>query len=85
MIQESEIEAGIIRLAGARGADASICPSDVARALATEWRCLLGPVRRVAARLAAEGQIDVLRKGKPIDPAALRGVVRLRIRRAGQA
>ncbi len=80
MINEPEIEAGILRLTAARGPAASICPSDVARDLATEWRPLLGPVRRAAARLAAEGRIEVLRKGKPIDPADLRGVIRLRAR-----
>ena len=65
---------------------ASICPSEAARALAPagapdDWRPLMGPVRRVAAGLAREGRIDILRKGKPIDPEALRGVIRLRARR----
>jgi len=75
------IEAAILALAGARGPGASICPSEVARALAPDaWRPLLGAVRRGAAGLAAEGRIDILRKGKPIAPADLRGVIRLRIR-----
>jgi len=78
------IEAAILDVAGARGADGSITPEDVARALAGErWRPLLGAVRRAAASLAAAGRIDILRKGKPIDPAEVRGVIRLRIRDAG--
>jgi hypothetical protein len=79
--EHQAIERTILALAGARGAEGSISPSDVAQALAGEaWRPLLGAVRRVAAGLAATGRIDILRKGKPIDPAELHGVVRLRIR-----
>ena len=84
------IAATILALAAARGVGASISPSEVAQALAPEdapqdWRPLLGPVRRAAADLAAVGRIDILRKGKPIDPAELRGVVRLRIRAGAPA
>jgi hypothetical protein len=85
MIDDGTIEAGILRLTGARGAAASISPSEVAQALAADWRPLLGRVRRAAARLAETGQIDILRKGKPIDPAELRGVIRLRKRADGAA
>lgn len=73
----------ILELAAERGPAASICPSEAARALAgagPDWRSLLAPVRRVAAALARGGQIDILRHGKPIDPAAMRGVIRLRVR-----
>ena len=80
MTETRTIEAEILRLAAERGPAASICPSEVARALDANWRPLLGPVRREAARLAAAGRIDILRHGKPVDAAALRGVIRLRIR-----
>ncbi len=71
------IEAEILRQTDAR--DGSICPSEVARALAPEaWRPLMGPVRQGARRLAEAGRIDILRKGKPVAPEALRGVIRLR-------
>ena len=73
----------ILRQTAARGADKSICPSEVARALAPEddaWRRLMGAVRATAIRLAREGQVEVLRKCKPVDSAAeIRGVIRLRI------
>ncbi|MCW8085415.1 DUF3253 domain-containing protein [Sabulicella glaciei] len=76
------IRAEILRLAGDRGADRSICPSEVARALAPEaWRPLMHRVRREAAALATEGQMEILRKGKPIAPEAMHGVIRLRIAR----
>ncbi len=79
-VDETLIEAEILRLAAARGPAGSISPSDVAQSLAPEWRPLLGPVRRVATRLAAEGRIDILRKGKPVPPESVRGVIRLRTR-----
>jgi len=78
------IAAEILRQTAARGADKSICPSEVARALEPSedaWRRLMGAVRAAAIRLAREGRVEVLRKGKPVDPAAeIRGVIRLRIR-----
>ncbi|WP_137176426.1 DUF3253 domain-containing protein [Roseomonas sp. AR75] len=83
MIARDQIEAEILRQTLTRGGDKSVCPSEVARALATDeagWRSLLGAVRSAAIRLAQAGKIDVLRKGKPVDPGAeIRGVIRLRI------
>jgi len=77
----------ILRQTAARGAGKSICPSEVARALEpdeTAWRRLMMPVREAAIRLAREGRIEVLRKGKPVDPAAeIRGVIRLRVVEGG--
>ncbi|MCK8783007.1 DUF3253 domain-containing protein [Roseomonas sp. NAR14] len=71
----------ILRQTAARGPQHSICPSEVARALDPDgWRSLLGPVRAEAAALAREGCIEVLRKGKPVQPEAMRGVLRLRAR-----
>jgi len=68
----------ILRQVEARGAGKSICPSEVARALDPEgWRSLLGPVRQAAAVLAREGRVAILRKGKPVPPQEMRGVIRL--------
>lgn len=81
---EDAIRDEILRQTAARGTDRSICPSEVARALAGggedgPWRSLMGPVRHAAAGLSRDGRIDILRKGKPVPPAAMRGVIRLRI------
>ena len=78
MTDARQIEAEILAQTLARGADKSICPSEVARSLAEEWRPLMGVVRQAAVRLAQAGQIEILRKGKPIDPATVHGVIRLR-------
>lgn len=79
-ISPRAIEAEILQRTAAT--DKSICPSEVARGLEPEnWRPLMGAVRQAAARLCTAGAIDILRKGKPIAPEALHGVVRLRHRR----
>jgi len=73
------ITAAILRIAAERGPEKSLCPTDVARAVSTEnWRPLLSAVRKVAADLARQGKIEILRKGKPINPDDMRGVIRLR-------
>jgi hypothetical protein len=76
------LEATILRLCAERGPGKSICPSEVARAIAgpdeTRWRLLMRPVREAAFRLAREGRIQVLRKGRPIAPEQARGLIRLK-------
>ena len=87
---ESEIAAMILRLVAERGAHKTVCPSEVARALVAPgtsqdiWSKLMQPVRRVAIRLAGQGEIAILRKGKPVaDPAALKGIYRVGLPRNG--
>jgi len=76
------IASEILRQATARGADKSICPSEVARALAggdeAAWRPLMGKVRQAAIALAEAGAVEILRKGKPVQTTEVRGVIRLR-------
>lgn len=79
MPSDDEIAAVLMDLAHQRGRGASYCPSEAARALAADWRGLMGPVRRVAAVLAAEGGLAVTQKGRPVDPATARGPIRLRL------
>jgi hypothetical protein len=73
------IETAILALVTARGPTKSICPSEAARALDEDWHPKLGPVRATAIRMAKEGRLTILRKGRPVtDFADLRGVIRLR-------
>lgn len=79
----AEIETAILHLTHLRGTGKSICPSEAARLLrpgppADGWQGLLPTVRQAAVRLALAGQIDILRKGQPVDPATVKGVIRLR-------
>ncbi|WP_259945097.1 DUF3253 domain-containing protein [Jannaschia sp. W003] len=53
----------------------SVCPSEVARALAGDWRPLMAQVRRVAGGLA---EVEATQGGAVVDPQAARGPIRLR-------
>ncbi len=74
---DAEIAAEILRQTGA-DPTASISPNDVAAALTPQWRGLLSRVRRIAVTLAQQGSVEILRKGRPIAPEEMRGVIRLR-------
>lgn len=76
---EAAIEAMILSHVAERGPDKSICPSEIARAMGADWRTKLSAVRRAAIRLALAGRIDILRKGKRVDPVDVKGVIRLRV------
>lgn len=82
---ESDLETAILRLAEAKGPDKSISPEDAAKDVAAQrdvdWHSLLQPVRRAAIRLALEGRLTILRKGKPADPSDFKGVYRLTLPR----
>jgi hypothetical protein len=59
----------------------SISPTEAARSLTgsdeQQWSRLMKPLRAVAVEMARNGEIVILRKGKPADPSAFRGVYRL--------
>jgi hypothetical protein len=78
---DDEIERTIFALLRQRDAAASICPSDVARALASKapaWRALMPAVRRVAAVLAERGSLRVTRGAEEVDAMSPGGPIRLR-------
>jgi hypothetical protein len=80
MTSNDEITETILRLAAERGMEKSFCPSEVARALAEDWRPLMNRVRKSAQRLSETQRLDILRHGKVIPPEGMRGVIRLRAR-----
>lgn len=75
------IEAEIERLLRARARDSSICPSEVARALAPlSWRPLMPAVRAVARALAQQQRLVITQGGTVLDASLpLRGAVRLKL------
>ena len=78
---DEKIAQTIFALLQQRDAAASICPSDVARALATgepAWRALMPEVRRVAAALATTGSLTVTRGAEEVDAMSPGGPIRLR-------
>ncbi|WP_308126429.1 DUF3253 domain-containing protein [Rhodococcoides corynebacterioides] len=76
---EHDLEGEIGRLLDARARDSSICPSDVARAVAPDdWRPLMEPVRRAARRLVARGEVEITQGGSVVDPSTAKGPIRIR-------
>ena len=80
-LDEPIVKERIMTLLKGENARNSISPTDVAKALdAEDWHSYLRPIRVAAAKLAKEGQIEILRKGKPVDPDEFKGVVRFRLK-----
>jgi hypothetical protein len=70
------VESAIFDLLSRRTEGATVCPSEVARALAPDgenWRPLMPLVRQVAQRLVQQGRLVVTRRGVPVDDATGRG------------
>ena len=76
-----QAEHAILSLLEQRDPGKTICPSEVARALDDDFRPLMDVVRDAAVELRRRGVIEVTQGGRPVDPAAARGPIRLR--RAG--
>ena len=73
-----DARAAILALLDERAEGATICPSEVARALADDWRPLMDEVRDAAAGLVTEGMVEVTQGGSVVDLASARGPIRLR-------
>lgn len=76
---DDDILATIDRLLAHRAADATICPSDAARALRPggDWRALMDDVRRVATAEHHAGRLEIRQHGEKIDPSSIHGPIRL--------
>ena len=81
MVRDAAITAKMLALIETRAEHATICPSDVARALLPDdepgWRALMAPIRRVAANLAVAGRVRVTRKGQVVDALDPGGPIRI--------
>lgn len=81
MVSSAEIRRTIEAMVAARGADKTVCPSEVARAIAgqdeTKWRRLMGPIRAEAVTLAGRNRLTIRRKGRIVDPNDFKGIYRL--------
>ena len=68
---DARIEDTILALLGRRDTDATLCPSEVARALVQDeagWRALMPRVRDVAAALARDDRVRLTRGGVQLTP-----------------
>jgi Protein of unknown function (DUF3253) len=76
---DARLERTIDELLDQRRPDASICPSEAARAVDLDgWRDLMPAARAAAGRLAAAGQAEVTQGGRVVDVATAKGPVRVR-------
>ncbi|MCX5493474.1 DUF3253 domain-containing protein [Kaistia dalseonensis] len=75
------VETTLLRLLDALPPGKSIDPTEIARAIAgtdeKQWRLLMMPIRNAAIRLAGDGKVAILRKGRPVDPQDFKGVYRI--------
>jgi Protein of unknown function (DUF3253) len=81
-IDMQSLEAAIFALLAKRSSNATICPSDAARAVypaAADWRAAMPAVRTVAAQLVARGALVVTQGGKVVDIHTAQGPIRLRL------
>ena len=74
-----QLEITIATLLSARARDATICPSEAARAIGgEEWRDLMEPARRAARRMVARDELQITQGGAVVDPSTAKGPIRLR-------
>jgi len=78
--RDRALEDSIRSLLGARAVDATICPSEAARAVGGEegWRDLMEPARAAARRLVVAGEVVVTQRGAVVDASTAKGPIRIR-------
>ncbi len=61
-----------------RKPEATICPSDIARVVGgSGWRAVLDDARNVVGELRRSGAVRVTQRGEEVDPATVRGPIRI--------
>lgn len=84
--QGAALEEAILALLAARPREASICPSEAARAVdPAAWEGLMEPARAAARRLVARGEVEITQGGRVVDPSRARGPIRIRRTRGAAA
>jgi hypothetical protein len=74
------ISQNILSMATERGADKTICPSEVARSMfPADWRKHMNEVREAAIDLHLEGKVTITQKGEPVDVNHIKGPIRIKI------
>lgn len=80
-MEEEDIARAIRKMLLLRGLGTTVTAAEVARVLAgkdaRKWRHLMKPIKEVAAKLAADGEIVIMRKGKAVAPDKIKGVYRM--------
>jgi len=74
-----EYEEKILTLLEKRGADKSICPSEILEPAEKKDKVKMELVRAAAKKLASQNKIILTQKGKKIDPQNFKGPIRLKL------
>lgn len=81
---DEALEAAILNLIDTCAANATICPSEAARAVDPDgWRALMEPARQAARRLVARDEVEITQGGHVVDPSTAKGPIRIRRVRRG--
>lgn len=76
---DRELEATMLELLDRRAGGATICPSEVARAVGgDQWRELMEPARSAARRLVEAGEVEITQGGRVVEPSTAKGPIRIR-------
>lgn len=76
--ESTDLETAILLLLENRAHDKTICPSEVLPAEEKQNKEQMEKVRQAARRLCHQGKIEILQKGRVVDPSDFRGPIRLR-------
>lgn len=81
------LQSAIATLLDERAIGATICPSEAARLVARNqgvaddgWVDLMEPARAAARRLVAAGEVEIVQRGRVVDPSTAKGAIRIRRR-----
>jgi hypothetical protein len=77
----SDFEAKILGLLQSRPITATICPSEVLPKKLKQDKAQMELVRQAARRLVEKKQLQILQKGKVVDPSNFKGPIRLKLLR----
>ena len=76
---DQQLSTAILDLLAARARNATICPSEAAKAVGgNDWEELMEPARCAARRLVVTGEVEITQGGRVVDPSTAKGPIRLR-------
>ena len=78
--QAFDFKDDILTLLHDRGANKTICPSEVLPPDLKQDKVMMEHVRRSARLLAAENKIEITQSGKVVDPTSFKGPIRLKFK-----
>ena len=76
---DQQLSTAILDLLATRARNATICPSEAAKAVGgDDWEELMEPARCAARRLVLTGEVEITQGGRVVDPSTAKGPIRLK-------